>query len=108
MSRRYEAVMFDLFDTLVHFDPNHLPVVEIGGKTVRSSAGRLLSILNGHAPSVTLEACYDALRASWQEAERLRALDHREVTAPERMSDMLQRLSVDPGGCPTGFVESLI
>jgi HAD superfamily hydrolase (TIGR01509 family) len=108
MSRPYAAVLFDLFDTLVHFDPNRLPVVEIAGKTVRSSAGRLLEILNGHAPGVTLEACYDALRASWQEAERLRAVDHREVAAPQRMGDMLQRVAVDPAACPAGFIESLL
>ena len=105
---RFAAVLFDLFDTLVHFDPERLPVVEINGKTVRSSAGRLHTILCGHAPAVSLEACYNALRASWQEAERLRALDHREVTAPQRMSDMLQRLALDPAGCPTGFVETLL
>jgi putative hydrolase of the HAD superfamily len=108
MSARYAAVLFDLFDTLVHFDPARLPVVEIGGRTVRSSAGRLHPILYGHAPTVTLEGCYDALRASWQEAERLRAVDHREVTAPQRMTDMLRRLAVDPEGCPQGFVESLL
>ena len=94
MTARYAAVLFDLFDTLVHFDPDRLPVVEIDGRTVRSSAGRLHAILRGHAPHVPLNACYDALRGSWQEAERLRALDHREVTAPARMDDMLRRLSV--------------
>ena len=108
MTSRYAAVLFDLFDTLVHFDPNRLPVVEVGGRTVRSSAGRLHAILSDHAPSVTLESCYDALRASWQEAERIRAVDHREVTAPQRMSDMLRRLDVDPAGCPHGFVEALL
>jgi len=108
MTRRYDAILFDLFDTLVHFDPERLPTVEVAGKTVRSSAGRLHTILCGHAPDVTLEACYDALRASWQEAERLRGVDHREVTAPQRMGDMLQRLALDPAGCPTGFVETLL
>jgi putative hydrolase of the HAD superfamily len=107
-SLRFSAILFDLFDTLVHFDPDRMPAVEIKGKTVRSSAGRLHTILTGHAPAVTLEACYDALRGSWQEAERLRALDHREVTAPQRMGDMLQRLALDPGACPTGFVETLL
>lgn len=108
MSARYVAVLFDLFDTLVHFDPERLPTVEIAGRTVRSSAGRLHAILCGHAPRVTLEACYDALRASWQEAERRRAADHREVTAPERMDDMLRRLALDPAACPAGFVEALL
>jgi HAD superfamily hydrolase (TIGR01509 family) len=101
-------VLFDLFDTLVHFDPDRLPTVEVGGRTVRSSAGRLHRVLRGHAPDVSLQACYDALRASWEEAERRRAADHREVTAPERMSDMLRRLALDPGACPTGLVESLL
>ena len=108
MSARYAAVLFDLFDTLVHLNRERLPVVEVSGRPVRSSAGRLHPILCGHAPSVTVEALYDALRASWQEAERLRAVDHREVTAQQRMSDMLQRVAVDPSGCPTGFVESLL
>ena len=108
MSARYAAVLFDLFDTLVHFDPDRLPTVQVSGRTVRSSAGRLHAILTGHAPDVTLEACYEALRASWQEAERLRAVDHREVTAPQRMSDMLRRLALDPGRCPDGFVERLL
>jgi FMN phosphatase YigB (HAD superfamily) len=104
----YVAVLFDLFDTLVHFDAERLPIVEVDGRTVRSSAGRLHAILRGHAPGVTLEACYHALRASWQEAERRRAADHREVTAIERMTDMLRRLDLDAGACPTGFVESLL
>ena len=108
MSARFSAVLFDLFDTLVHFDPERLPVVEVSGRAVRSSAGRLHTILCGHAPAVTLEACYDALRASWQEAERLRGVDHREVTAPQRMGDMLRRLELDPTGCPAGFVETLL
>ena len=108
MSVPYAAVLFDLFDTLVHFDSERLPVVQVNGRTVRSSAGRLHVILRDHAPAVTLEACYDALRASWQEAERLRALDHREVTAPQRMRDMLRRLALDPERCPAGFVEALL
>ena len=108
MSDHFRAVLFDLFDTLVHFDPDRLPTVEVGGRTVRSSAGRLHAILCDHAPEVSLQACYDALRASWEEAERRRAADHREVTAPERMTDMLRRLALDPGACPAGFVESLL
>jgi FMN phosphatase YigB (HAD superfamily) len=108
VSQRYAAVLFDLFDTLLHLDPERLPVVEVSGRTVRSSVGRLHPIVKSHAPAVTVEALYDALRASWREAERLRAVDHREVTAPQRMNDMLRRLAVDPAGCPSGFVEALL
>ena len=66
------------------------------GKTVRSTAGCLHELLRAHAPAVTLPACYDALLASWQEAERQRAIDHREVAAPERFRDFFARLELEP------------
>jgi HAD superfamily hydrolase (TIGR01549 family) len=104
----YAAVLFDLFDTLVHFDRERLPVVEIGGKTVRSTAGHLHRVLCEHAPDVSLEACYGALLDSWQEAERRRAVDHREVTAPERFDHFLGRLALPAATLPPGLVQRLL
>jgi putative hydrolase of the HAD superfamily len=98
-------VFFDLFDTLVHFDRDKLPTIEVHGKVVRSTAGCLHELLRPHAPRVTLPACYDALLASWRAAERRRAIDHREVAAPERFRDFFARLELDPG---PGLAESLI
>ena len=66
------------------------------GKVIRSTAGHLHELLRAHAPAVTLPACYDALLASWHEAERLRAIDHREVSAPERFRDFFTRLALAP------------
>lgn len=66
------------------------------GKVIRSTAGRLHELLRTHAPAVTLSACYDALLASWHEAERQRAIDHREVSAPERFRDFFTRLALEP------------
>jgi putative hydrolase of the HAD superfamily len=94
-SRRYDAVFFDLFDTLVRFDRDALPQIEVGGRTVRSTAGCLHALLQPHAPSVSLAQCYEALAASWKEAERLRAIDHREVAAPERFRDFFGRLALE-------------
>jgi FMN phosphatase YigB (HAD superfamily) len=73
-----------------------LPTIEVHGKVIRSTAGRLHELLRAHAPAVTLPACYDALLASWHEAERLRAIDHREVGAPERFRDFFTRLALEP------------
>ena len=102
------AVLFDLFDTLVRFDRSRLPTLVIKGREVRSTAGHLHEVLRSHAPDITLDACYDALLWSWQEAERLRAVDHREVAASERFDFWLSRLDLDPRGCPAGFVERLL
>ena len=53
----------------MHFDRERLPTIEVRGQVVRSTAGRLHELLQQHAPAVTLPACYDALLASWREAD---------------------------------------
>jgi HAD superfamily hydrolase (TIGR01549 family) len=104
----YAAILFDLFDTLVRFDRDRLPVIEIGGKTVRSTAGHLHRVLCEHVPDLSLEACYGALLESWQEAERRRAVDHREVAAPERFDHFLDRLALPSTTVPPGLVQQLL
>lgn len=107
-SAGYAAVFFDLFDTLVRFDRDRLPLIEVDGRSVRSTAGRLHQILRRHIPDVTLAACYAALLESWREAERRRAIDHREVRAPERFAHLFRCLGLDPASSPAGLLEELI
>jgi putative hydrolase of the HAD superfamily len=107
-SRRYRAVLFDLFDTLVRFDRERLPVVQIDGREVRSTVGQLHGVLRQWAPHVTIEDLHRALGESWREAERLRAIDHREVAAPERFAHLFRCLALDSGSCPPGLVSDLI
>ena len=104
----YAAVLFDLFDTLVRFDRERLPRITVRGKAAHTSAGQLHAILAREAPGISLEACYDALIESWQEAERRRAIDHREVGAPERFEHFFRCLALDPGACAGGLAERLI
>lgn len=106
--RRYDAVFFDLFDTLVHFDRERLPLIEVGGRRVRSTARCLHALLQPHAPSVSLAQCYEALAASWKEAERLRAIDHREIGARERFRDFFERLALEPPTPAPDLVTALI
>lgn len=104
----FSTVLFDLFDTLVLFDRTRLPEVQIDGKSVRSTAGHLFPILAPHAPGVDLPSFFDALIWSWQEAERIRAADYREVGAPERFAFLFRRLGLDPGRIPTGVLDALL
>jgi putative hydrolase of the HAD superfamily len=105
---RYRAVLFDLFDTLVFFERQRLPVVRVDGRAVHSTAGLLHEVLRSFAPEVDLATLLDGLVWSWQEAERLRAIDHREVAAPERFAMLFRRLGFDPRVVPAGLVEGLL
>jgi len=104
----YRAVLFDLFDTLVRLDRTRLPLVSVNGREIRSSVGRLHQVLSASAPHVTLEALHGAMGESWKEAERLRAIDHREVAAPERFAHLFRCLSLDPDACAPGLITTLI
>jgi FMN phosphatase YigB (HAD superfamily) len=64
--------------------------------------------LKTQAPQVGLERCYEALGESWREAERLRAIDHREVSAGERFAHFFRALGLDESALPSGFGRSLI
>lgn len=104
----FKAVLFDLFDTLVRFDRRRLPELQINGRVVNSTAGQLHAVLRRWAPDVTLEALYAGLLQSWQEAERRRAIDHREVTAPERFAHLFGCLGLDAQACPADVRQGLL
>ncbi|MBI4638312.1 MAG: HAD family hydrolase [Candidatus Rokubacteria bacterium] len=104
----YAAVLFDLFDTLVRFDRSRLPRIEVDGREVRSTAGYLHEILRPYAPGITVEVLYRALIESWSEAERVRALDHREVPARERFGHLFRCLELDPSAYPPDLMHALI
>jgi FMN phosphatase YigB (HAD superfamily) len=68
----------------------------------------LHAILKTQCPEVGLDRCYEALGESWREAERLRAIDHREVAAAERFAHFFRTLGLDESALPAGFGRSLI
>src|SRR5574342_197838 len=104
----WDAVLFDLFDTLVRFDRARLPEITVKGRVVRSTAGQLHETLQRFCPAIGLDDFADALFWSWQEAERVRQETHREVTAADRFAALFGRLGVDPAGLPDDAIPALL
>ncbi len=104
----YRAVLFDLFDTLVSFDRNRLPELEVNGRVMRSTAGRLYEAFRPFAPGVDLGDFVTALLWSWQEAERVRNENYREVGAPERLGYLIERLGLDTAALSAEAMPALL
>src|SRR5437879_12138717 len=104
---RWKAVLFDLFDTLVLFERERLPLVRVNGRTLHSTAGALHELVRAHAPDVDLARFVDTLLWSWQEAERLRAIDHREIAAPAPFRLPVERPGFTAGAAPPATVGAL-
>jgi putative hydrolase of the HAD superfamily len=92
--KAYKAVIFDLFDTLVDFDRAQIPVVTIDGRETRTTAGETHKVLAQHAPHVSFETYYHALRAANKEIFAVRERDHLEIPARRRYEMLFDRLGM--------------
>lgn len=94
MGRR-QAILCDLFETVVLFDPSNLPRMPQGGKDRPSTTPLLLPLLTPHLRQLTLDALHEALLRSWAAARR--AVDHAEIPSPRRFEGALVELGLDAG-----------
>ncbi|HXV37799.1 MAG TPA: HAD family hydrolase [Myxococcota bacterium] len=88
------AVVFDLFDTLIDLSLHELPRVEIGGRSVPSTAGALHAVASRHA-----DVGFDEFAAVLGEIDRtLRENRHArglELPTRERFEAVVDRLAID-------------
>ncbi|MEA2626548.1 MAG: putative hydrolase of the superfamily [Candidatus Binatota bacterium] len=97
MPRRFEAVVFDLFDTLVRWRPESLPLIELGGREVRSTLPLLLPALrDGLGDGFDLDAFVAVYHEVMEEIVETRRRDAVEITCEERFHRALQRLTPVP------------
>ncbi|MBT3352249.1 MAG: HAD family hydrolase [Nitrospinaceae bacterium] len=95
----FRAVVFDLFDTLVDFNPELIPVVEINGKSERTTSINAYEALVENDYPVP---SYEEFHRHWIETskevwgERDRDPDHREVTSRARFMKFTERLDSLP------------
>ncbi len=93
----YQAVIFDMFDTLVNFRNVHLPLVRIEGREVRSTSPCVYEVLKPLCAAVPFEDFFRAFVGSYRAAEEIRNREHREVTAHERFRMLFTRLEIPAG-----------
>src|SRR5204863_231517 len=97
----YAAVLFDLFDTLVRFDRDRMPEIQVSGRTVRSTAGHLHAVLSAHAPGISLEACHEALgRLGVRAGEALFVGDRAEIDVLGAQQIGMDAAWINPDGVP--------
>ena len=94
MSARPAVVLLDLFDTLVDFERDRLPLVRVAGQEVRTSGAAAHAALQQAHPGITLDAFYEAFVESLREVNARRERDGIEVSAEERLRCCFARLGL--------------
>jgi FMN phosphatase YigB (HAD superfamily) len=98
----YEAILLDLFGTLVLADPEVLPVLTVAGTSVRSTLAGLSPLLDLYAPGLGPEAFWHALAAVSEEMAQRRAREHVEEPSRERFRRALARVGCGARACEEG------
>ncbi len=92
----YRAIVFDLFDTLVDFNYSNPPSVEIDGVEVQSMSVPVYRVLNQAFAHMGFNKFQRALMESYEEIEREKKKEYKELYAGERFRLMLRKLNIGP------------
>lgn len=106
--KRYDAVICDMFDTLVNFRWDRLPLVLFDGREVRSSGPLVYKAVQAVCPGVSLSEFSHAFIECSREAEAIRNETQREVTAQERFRMLHRRLGIRDGSAADAFLQAAV
>jgi putative hydrolase of the HAD superfamily len=92
---RFQAIFFDLFNTLLHFDFSLLPQVEFQGQLLPTTSAEVYRQLSeSKNPSFSYERFLEEFLESREIVTQLRNEEHREFSCLERFRILCKRLNV--------------
>ena len=97
--KKYSAVLFDLFDTLVMFEPSLLPKVTLNGETWNSTAQHVFTQMRSSLDEMEFRDFYEPFVESHRELLELRQKDLREYPNRKRFEIFMEKtgLKADDG-----------
>jgi putative hydrolase of the HAD superfamily len=104
--KRYQAILFDLFDTLVDLNGDRFPLIKVGDEERHSTGGVVYEALRESYSHIRFEQFYQAFISVSQEMERRRREVERELPSQDRFRLLLRRLGIESP--PEPVVERLV
>lgn len=93
---KYSTVIFDLFDTIVNFNFNNLPTIELKGLRSRTTSKEVYEVFRKYYPDIEFEEFYDPFIESYNEFQELKLREFREFPNRERFELMLNKMNLVP------------
>jgi putative hydrolase of the HAD superfamily len=105
--KNYTTLIFDAFDTVVHIDRARLPSCKLNGKTIPTTAPAVHAAYCGHFGETDLDVFYAAFSQSFDETEKTRLEELREIPSQERFRTMLRLLGRNGDDAAPEVLDSL-
>lgn len=103
----FDAIFFDLFNTLLHFDYSLLPEVEFNGERIRTTSVQVYRRLS---EEFAISSTYEEFLAEFLESQQIAALmkqeELREVPSLRRFQILSERLKLSADGAAELMVEA--
>ncbi len=94
--KKYSTIIFDLFDTIVNFNFNHLPTIEIKGLRSRTTSTEVFEVFRQYYPEVEFEEFYDPFIESYHEFLEIKSIEFKEFPNRDRYILMLNKMDLEP------------
>ena len=92
--KKYSALLFDLFDTLVMFKPSLLPKVTLNGETWNSTAEHVFTEMRSSLGEMEFTDFYEPFVESHRELMELRKKDLREYPNRKRFEIFMEKMDL--------------
>ena len=103
--KKYSAVLFDLFDTLVMFRPSLLPKITLNGETWNSTAQHVFTQMRSSLGEMEFADFYEPFVESHRELLELRKKDLREYPNRKRFEMFMEKTGLKEDG---GLLEKFV
>ena len=103
----YNTLIFDAFDTVVHINLNKLPMCEVDGKEVQSTAPAVHEAYCARFGKLDFDVFFRAFSQSFAEVVQIRRSEWKEVRSQDRMRALLRILGHPAEGMPQEILESM-
>ncbi len=104
---RYQAILFDLFNTVAIWHPERMPTMTLGGRSRASTLPELRRVIAASAPGLAFDDFHAALEHTNRELAAERAREGREIASRERFRRALERAGLDAGAGVPELAEAL-
>ncbi len=92
--KKYSAIIFDLFDTILDFNFNHLPILELKGFRSRTTSVEVYEVFKKYYPEIGFDKFYEPFIESYHEFQELKLKEFKEFPNRERFILMLDKMNL--------------
>lgn len=103
----YNTVIFDLFDTIVNFNFNHLPSIDVMGTRSRTTSNEVYSVFREYYPDIGFSEFYPFFIESYRQFQEMKLVEYREYPNRERFILMLRNMNLAPDKNTYGMADEM-